>query len=101
MTRTAISKGVATGELYSASVKSYKDKFMFGGIKNFCGPNIFVKYGNVMAIQRQTLMNSWRTTASKFRTLQAADVVTKSNGKAEYHRARKELLEDCVFRMVR
>jgi hypothetical protein len=105
MTRTEIAGHVVKGCTHTESVQLYEDKFLYGGKKNACLPNVFVKHKNIMLIQRQTLCDSFRANATKFAVLQDAECLKTwkrtSAGKVMYYRIRKELLEGCVFRMAR
>jgi prolyl oligopeptidase PreP (S9A serine peptidase family) len=102
MTRTEIAGHVVKGCTHTESVQLYEDKFLYGGNKNACIPNVFVKHKNIMLIQRQTLCDSFRANATKFAVLQDAECLKRTSaGKVMYYRIRKELLEGCVFRMAR
>ena len=98
MTRAGIAKPVVLGCTYRKARRGgrFENKFMYGGLRNPCMPFEFLKYNNIMLIQRRRLCESFRANAGYFddRAEEA-----ESEAAYEYYRIRSQLLKECAWRM--
>ena len=105
MTRCAIAKGVVLGSTYSDSVQQFENSLMYGGVKNPCFPLEYIKYRNIMLIQRRELSDSFQMNADYFDELAAAELekpqTFTSQAAHGYYCTRSRLFKECVYRMSR
>lgn len=96
MTRAGIAEPVVLGRTYPEACGLFRNKFLYGGLRNPCLPVEFVRYNNIMLIQRWALCESFRANADYFddRAEEA-----ESEAACEYYRIRSQLLKECAWRM--